>query len=407
MGQGGIPKFQADWRWKDEEYAVLSTCSSLISIVDNDGSQVVQFSHFSVKEFLMSNRLATSTGDVSRYHILPGSAHTILARVCLGFLLHLDSHIGVKGVKGFPLAKYAAQHWVAHAQFEDVASRVEDGMKSLFDPDKPHFAAWVQIHNMDSQVQWRSPSMRSDRPYPLYYSALCGFYDLVEHLVIKHPRHINTIGGKYESPLLAALRGKHIWIAELLLEHGGNVDVRGTSGQTPLHNAVQWSHNTVVDAVQFLLTHGAEVNAQRGDLCTPLHLVANTGELRVAQTLLEHTADVHSRNNKGQTPLHFVSGPEISLNEYNRPSLVRLLLAHGADVDARDIKHATPLHYACYHGKLEVAQVLLDHGAKINDQGAAPTTVLHLLLERNQRHNTQDRFNLAQLLLNHGADVNS
>ena len=93
--EGGIPKFHADWRWKDQGEAVLSTCSSLITITesydcdlddyenyddDNDYSwlRVVQFSHFSVKEFLMSNRLATPIRDVSRYHILPRAAHTTL-----------------------------------------------------------------------------------------------------------------------------------------------------------------------------------------------------------------------------------------------------------------------------------------------------------------------------------------
>ncbi|KAN0130591.1 hypothetical protein V8E53_011677 [Lactarius tabidus] len=34
--QGGIPKFRADWQSKDQEGAVLSTCSSLISVVDSD-----------------------------------------------------------------------------------------------------------------------------------------------------------------------------------------------------------------------------------------------------------------------------------------------------------------------------------------------------------------------------------
>ncbi|KAH9046647.1 hypothetical protein EDB84DRAFT_645807 [Lactarius hengduanensis] len=45
---GGIPKLKDDWRWDDQEEAVLSTCSSLIAIVPSGGSQVVQFSHFSV-----------------------------------------------------------------------------------------------------------------------------------------------------------------------------------------------------------------------------------------------------------------------------------------------------------------------------------------------------------------------
>jgi hypothetical protein len=88
--QGGIPKFRADWRSKDQEGAVLSTCSSLISVVDSDldyfgKCRVVQFSHFSVKEFLMSDRLASVARDTSRYHILPGPAHTISRRPVLDF----------------------------------------------------------------------------------------------------------------------------------------------------------------------------------------------------------------------------------------------------------------------------------------------------------------------------------
>jgi hypothetical protein len=47
--EGGIPKFRPDWRSKDQEGAVLSTCSSLISVVDSDlvhfgKCRVVQFS---------------------------------------------------------------------------------------------------------------------------------------------------------------------------------------------------------------------------------------------------------------------------------------------------------------------------------------------------------------------------
>jgi hypothetical protein len=46
---GGIPKLNTDWRWEDQEEAVLSACSSLVSVVIDDGSRIVQFSHFSVK----------------------------------------------------------------------------------------------------------------------------------------------------------------------------------------------------------------------------------------------------------------------------------------------------------------------------------------------------------------------
>src|SRR6201996_5188623 len=66
---GGIPALREDWRWNDEEQAVLSTCSSMIAIVPDGDSRVVQFSHYSVKEYLTSPRLAESGGDVSQFYV--------------------------------------------------------------------------------------------------------------------------------------------------------------------------------------------------------------------------------------------------------------------------------------------------------------------------------------------------
>ncbi|KAH9976776.1 hypothetical protein BGW80DRAFT_1558544, partial [Lactifluus volemus] len=84
----GIPMLKPDWRWEDQGRGLQAACSSLITIIDDsssaitdDGSsrslqsRVVQFSHFSVKEFLTSPRLACSSRDVSRYHISLEPAH--------------------------------------------------------------------------------------------------------------------------------------------------------------------------------------------------------------------------------------------------------------------------------------------------------------------------------------------
>ena len=71
--EGAVPRLHAEWRWEDQEQAVLSACSSLISIVGDDDARVVQFSHFSVEEFLTSERLATANGDVSRCYVTVGT----------------------------------------------------------------------------------------------------------------------------------------------------------------------------------------------------------------------------------------------------------------------------------------------------------------------------------------------
>ena len=138
-----LPQYHVDWQSTDAQEAVLSTCSSLISVVDVDGLPVVQFSHFSVKEFLTSDRLAESTDDLSRFHVVPYAAHTILAQASLSVLLHLGDQVDKDSIKKFPFAQYAAQHWVDHGRFEDVSSCIQDSMKSLFDVGSPSFATWI------------------------------------------------------------------------------------------------------------------------------------------------------------------------------------------------------------------------------------------------------------------------
>src|SRR5713101_3858854 len=99
-----LPTFNTDWRPEYAEEAVMSVCSSLIAIVDGGGHQVVQFSHFSVKEYLTSDRLKTADEGLSYYHILPEPAHSVLAHASLSVLLQLDDQIDRNTIAHFPLA---------------------------------------------------------------------------------------------------------------------------------------------------------------------------------------------------------------------------------------------------------------------------------------------------------------
>ena len=393
----GIPKFHPDRRPEDQEEAVLSICSSLITIVDNRGSRIVQFSHFSVKEFLASNHLASFTEELTSYRTIPVQAHSMLAKVCIGLLLHSDDN---ESVKDSPLAEYAAQHWIAHTQFEDVASHVEDGMMTLFDSNKPHFATWISLYNIDAEPGRNLPS---ELPSPLYYSALCGFHALVQHIAIKYPQDVNSTGGSFGFPLVAALYKNHFSVAELLLEQGGRVDVRDERQQTALYKAINRPGKVSLGAVRFLLDHGADVNARRDDLWTPLHLAVNIGELSVAKMLLEHQADVDLRNAMGQVPLHLLSTQETSQKD-SGSDIAKLLLERGANVNERDKNNATPLHLASYNQKLKVVRVLLNHGANTDakdDQGKTP---LQLAL-RGSHDSQENGVGVALLLLVHSAQV--
>jgi ankyrin repeat protein len=403
---GGIPQLNPNWRWADQHQAVLSTCSSLVSIVDDGFFQVVQFSHFSVKEFLMSDRLARSSRDVSLYHIVLEPAHTILAQACLGVLLRMD-HYDCKAIfcdlmkrkLAIPLVKYAGEHWVDHARFGNVRSRIRDAMEYFFDADKPHWAAWCHVNFIDDLWVELTPHRRTPSDaFPLYFASLAGLYDLVEHLVGKNPEHINAKGGRMLSPLVAALRGKHFQVAELLHRNGADVNFRapppnGPSYYTVLGAACQCGD---LELVEWLLNHGADVNAHYVEYDAPLHLAVDRGHLQIVRLLIEHNADVNNQGHLGNSPLHEAASQDRDFRQYGKLSnrdlldYMRVLLDHGADPNARDNHDATPLHHTSWwerdgyvyrHGSVEGARLLLKYGAIIDAEDSEGKTPLELASE--------------------------
>jgi ankyrin repeat protein len=374
----------------------------LIAIVDDGDSQVVQFSHFSVKEFLTSDRLAHSSEDVSRYHILLEPAHTLLAQACLGILLRLDDSANQFNAWDIPLAEYAARYWVDHARFEEVSSRIQEAMEVLFDADKPFWAAWIRVHDIDVRWQWYSPSYGETRGFPLYYAALCGLYELVGHHIGKYPEHVNARGGRLVTPLVAALYREHFLVAELLFRHGADVDVRGNEGSTPLTTA---SIHGSSDTVQWLLDRGANVSAEEDYRYTSLHFAALWGHLTSVQALLEHGADINARNKWGEAPLHLAASPA-RVDRRDQLPIMQLLLDSGADVNTRDDAGSTPLHHSSSReqkdasfgdsGTVESSRLLLKHGADIDAKDKKGATPL-------QRALSHGRDEIARFLSEYGA----
>ena len=370
----GIPRLKPDWRWEEQELALLSACSSLIVIVEadskaetddgssHDNSRVVQFSHYSVKEFLTSPRLATAGGEVSKYHIDLEPAHATLAQACLGVLLQIQGGIDTHTHFVHP-ARYAAEHWATHAQFGKVSSRLRKGMEYLFDANKPHFKAWLTLCDIDTCPQdsatfyYMTPSYKSPA-VPLYYAALCGFYDLVEHLIANNPQDVNADGGYYARPLVAALAGEHFQTADLLRHNGADLHVRGKYGSNPLHAA---AHSGNFEVVRKLIEYdSANLHAADEGGSTPLHWASKCRDIKggsVLRLLLEHGADINVQNRIGRTPLHWASFDE-SLEA------VRLLLEYGADVGAKDDFGKTAMQEAAERRRDDVVELLREYGAK-------------------------------------------
>ena len=435
---GRVPRLNEALRWKDEEHALLSACSSLISVVDTGrGYRVVQFSHFSVKEFLTSNRLATKANCSRYYRIRHEAAHTVMAQVCLGVLLRLDDQIDNTSIQSYPLAGYAAENFSHHSRFQGVTSHIDDAIDQLFDTDKPHFGALLWMREVSL---FRAKHPQRPEGVPLHHVAEHGLQDLAHLLILKRPGDL-SVKGKFGTPVHAALQGGHTDVSQLLLQHCVDVDVRGfkhrtplhfaahngmldiihmlikrdadvnsqdEDGQTPLHRIISAMRNTstnYVDGLRFLLDNNAGVDAQDYELSTPLHLASSLGCLKATQMLLEFGANVHIQNNDGETPLHR-SLKNIGASPYCSLDITRSLLEHGADVDAHDYRHWTALHLASYSGNLNLVQLLLEHGANAcvrNDEGETP---LHHLL-RGICASSDAALEIIPPLLERGADVDA
>jgi ankyrin repeat protein len=374
-----IPRFHEDWRLEDPIEAVLSTCPSLLVVVDatnedrwrhhwRQSSKVIQFSHYSVKEYLTSARLAEASDNISRrFHISMTSAHILAARACLGILLHLDQNVTNDSLKTLPLAQYGAEHWFDHARLEGVSQNVSDGMKLLFDPGKPHLAIWVWIHDPEDP-RWLFPREETPSPMkgtPLHYATLCGFLTIVKFLVVEHTQEVHARGfSRGLTSLHLASREGHMEVARFLVECGADARAQDNHWSTPLHLASERGH---LEVARFLIERGADARALDDNWRTPLHL---TSKQEVARFLVENGVDVIAQDNRGSTPLHLAS-------ESGHVGVARILVDRGANATAKDNNGSTPLDLALYQQRTEIVRFILDHGADATARDKEGLTPLH------------------------------
>jgi ankyrin repeat protein len=401
---GPIPEFREECRLKNPVAAVLSMCSTLLSLVNVrdyhgfhnfENHQVVQFAHFSVKEFLTSTRFAEKRDSISgHYHISMTPAHTVIAQACLGMLLHLDKHITRDSLTLFPLAKYAAEYWFEHARFQGVAQNVEEGMKQLFDQTKPFLSIWLWIHDPTVPAWQRRKEIASPFPQPgtpLHYAAFCGLHGMAKLLAIGNPKDVNSCRFYgLLTPLHLTSREGHVDVARMLMKHGADVSAQDQYKSTPLHWASSSGH---LDVARMLVERGADVSAQaRGkNGFTPLHWALKNHHLDMALMLVDCGADVSAQDEDGGSPLHW------ALKNHHL-DVARILVERGADVSAQDKNGWSPLHLTLSKGHLDVARMLIERGADVSARTKSWWTPLHWVAR-------DGHVDLARMLLERGANV--
>ncbi|KAJ4004805.1 hypothetical protein NW752_009529 [Fusarium irregulare] len=382
----------------DEDYIrteIVGLCSPLLEVKD----LFVHIPHFSVRQYLGQHLPLPSwlnqNGQLqSSYEKLH---HAVLAKACL-------LYIGLPQTwkdefryynRRMTLRCYASMQWVYHANdsgcdpssFSPVWELAED----LLREDNP---LWKPLSNYVAAVlaRDRTEVVGIDSPFhPLEHILNFGWKDMAISLISE--QNVNRVGSLGRTPLMRASEQEDMSdMVERLLEAGADVGAVDENKHTSLHRAA-W--NGLEENVRILVNHGADLTAQEDQGWTPLHAAVVNGTPKTCEYLIKGGSDLTIKDHKGMLPLH------MAYHDAGRADLARMILQHGpASMVLENSIVGPPLHFTCVKGDVEMARLLLEHGAApsltyLNKDGA---TALMMAAERGN-------IELAKLFFEYGADT--
>ncbi|KAI9698833.1 MAG: hypothetical protein M1820_007340 [Bogoriella megaspora] len=254
----------------------------------------------------------------------------------------------------------------------------------------------------------------------------------IVEVLVRYGATVDKGDNNSRSPLCIAAQNGLQDVVKSLLGHGADVFWTDEYGDTPLHDAVYWGNDDVIDLLvkdynvdvnlrakdgsppifkafqdTFTLRHLLELGAGPNLLAhngrSALMVMADHHDSYAVQVLLEHGADVDALDANGNSALHFaaargsIEAIEALLNantstlntdsssgtplaraaEFGRVSVVEKLLEAGARIDFQDDHGNTALQYAVSYCKEETAALLIRKGAPLDVQDVDGDTALH------------------------------
>ena len=280
----------------------------------------IRLAHFSVKEYLVSDRIRKS--QACSFSIESGLAKVFIAKSCIAYITYYSESPSKASnnddILRFPLMRHACKYWDCYCLDCENQSREE-----IMD---------IATQRLTSD-SWRTcwGKVRGSHP------CAPGFFD------------------DFPAPPLHCAVGLGLdEVIERLLENVSisDIDAHYFPCGSALHTAVSFPRPR---AVKLLLEAGADVNVDSGCIGTPLHLASKD----ISAQLIAYGADVNATNGANETAL------SVAMKSRNQDKM-ELLVDAGADVNAIGGYWGSPLNLAAARGEEEYVRMLCENGADPN-----------------------------------------
>ena len=239
-------------------------------------------------------------------------------------------------------------------------------------------------------------------------------------LMLEHGLDVNFRSSWDDTPLWWAADYGNLAVTRLLLDHGAFIDVQKWFEGTPLVAAIRNIQSVPEPQVQvskplgkpiesiaqvqehedvarLLVSSGANTNLRASSGLTALHYAAENGSSNIVELLINHGADTTIADNYGLTPLHRAA-------RNGHENIAKFLLAHNADVDALTLNGWTALHVTASEGHTSTVALLVNAGSNLDAIDHEGNTALCRaagdLVDKNRS------LKIVELLLSHSASPN-
>jgi len=222
----------------------------------------------------------------------------------------------------------------------------------------------------------------------------------------------------YLSLLHYAVEQKKIDIVKMLIEHGADKNVKseykgnyrsvydgfikvtsgsGVFGEEQYNGCNAFAFAKDIEMIKILCENGLDANDKNKNGYTPLMFASMNGTAEMVNFLIEHNPPVNSISTD-----KFKMAPLLmaAFNEED-PEIINILLDHGAKIEQRANDNWTPLMLAVHAGNLRAAETLIGRGANVNATNDEGETALDIIY--NYGRLEKNGLTLLALLKNSGA----